>query len=101
MLLSNIVKLVNSQLAGEQLTYKNVIPHLDFALVCLFAILAYEQFQSIKRYFPIGIAVIALVIASFFTSNWLLLVAITICMLMILARGVWVQRSVQGGSNEQ
>ena len=79
----------------------DLIPHLDFALVCLFAILAYEQFQSIKRYFPIGIAVIALVIASFFTSNWLLLVAITICMLMILARGVWVQRSVQGGSNEQ
>lgn len=32
MLLSNIVKLVNSQLAGEQLTYKNVIPHLDFAI---------------------------------------------------------------------
>jgi len=79
----------------------DLVPHLDFALVCLFAILAYEQFQSIKRYFPIGIAVIALVIASFFTSNWLLLVAITICMLLILARGFWLQRSVQGGSNEQ
>ena len=82
-------------------TLNNLIPHLDFALVCLFAILAYEQFQSIKRYFPIGIAVIALVIASLFTSNWLLLMAITICMIMILARGFWVQRNVQGGSNEQ
>ena len=85
-------------------TLSDLIPHLDFALVCLFAILAYEQFQSIKRYFPIGIAVIALVIASFFTSNWLLLVAITICMLMILVRGLWIQRTThkgQGDSNEQ
>lgn len=78
----------------------DLVPHLDFALVCLFAILAYEQFQSIKRYFPIGIAVIALAIASLFTSNWLLLVAITICMLMILARGFWVQRKATGETNE-
>ena len=85
-------------------TLSDLIPHLDFALVCLFAILAYEQFQSIKRYFPIGIAVLALVIALFFTSNWLLLVAITICMLMILARGFWVQRSAhraEGGNHDQ
>ncbi len=66
----------------------NVVPHLDFALVCLFAILAYEQYQSIKRYFPIIIAVISLIIATFFTTDWLLLVAISLCMLMILARGV-------------
>ena len=52
----------------------DLVPHLDFALVCLFAILAYEQFQSIKRYFPIAIAIIALIIASMFTSDWLLLV---------------------------
>ena len=78
----------------------DLVPHLDFALVCLFAILAYEQFQSIKRYFPIGIAVIALAIASLFTSNWLLLVAITICMLMILARGFWVQRKATGETHE-
>lgn len=79
----------------------DLVPHLDFALICLFAILAYEQFQSIKRYFPIGIAVIGLIIASFFTSNWLLLVAIAICMLLILARGFWVQRTVTGDSNDQ
>ena len=85
-------------------TLNDLIPHLDFALVCLFAILAYEQFQSIKRYFPIGIAVIALIIASLFTSNWLLLMAITICMIMILVRGLWIQRTAhkgQGCSNEQ
>lgn len=79
----------------------DLVPHLDFALVCLFAILAYEQFQSIKRYFPIGIAVVSLVVASFFTSNWLLLVAITICMLLILARGFWVQRDMTGANNDQ
>ena len=79
----------------------DLVPHLDFALVCLFAILAYEQFQSIKRYFPIGIAVIALAIASLFTSHWLLLVAITICMLMILARGFWTRQNVNGDSNDQ
>lgn len=79
----------------------DLVPHLDFALVCLFAILAYEQFQSIKRYFPIGIAMISLAAASLFTSNWLLLVAITICMLLILARGIWTQRSLTGGNHEQ
>ena len=79
----------------------DLVPHLDFALVCLFAILAYEQFQSIKRYFPIAIAIIALVIASMFTSDWLLLVAITICMLMILARGFWTKANTTGANNEQ
>ena len=79
----------------------DLVPHLDFALVCLFAILAYEQFQSIKRYFPIGIAIIALVIASMFTSDWLLLVAITICMLMILARSFWTKPSTVGGHHDQ
>ena len=82
-------------------TLSDMVPHLDFALVCLFAILAYEQFQSIKRYFPIGIAIVALLIASLFTSNWLLLVAIFICMLMILARGFWVQRGTKGDAHEQ
>lgn len=49
----------------------------------------------------IAIAVIALAVASLFTSNWLLLVAISLCMLMILARGVWMQRRVQGDTDEQ
>ena len=78
----------------------DLVPNLDFALVCLFAILAYEQFQSIKRYFPIGIAIVGLVIASLFTSDWLLLVAITICMLMILVRGIWIERYKAGASHE-
>lgn len=82
-------------------TLSDLIPHLDFALVCLFAILAYEQFQSIKRYFPIVIAIISLVIASLFTDNWLLLMAITICMILILGRGFWIERTVTGVNNDQ
>nr|WP_269117276.1 AzlC family ABC transporter permease [Psychrobacter sp. Ps6] len=82
-------------------TLSDLVPHLDFALVCLFAILAYEQFQSIKRYFPVGIAVIGLIVASLFTSDWLLLAAITICMLMILVRGFWMQRHEIGESHDQ
>lgn len=70
-------------------TLSDLIPNLDFALVCLFAILAYEQFQSIKRYFPIGIAILSLIIASQFTRSWVLLMAITLCMLFILVRGFW------------
>lgn len=82
-------------------TLNDLVPHLDFALVCLFAILAYEQFQSVKRYFPIGIAIISLAIASLFTSNWVLLMAISICMLLILARGYWVQRNTKGVNSDQ
>ena len=78
----------------------DLVPHLDFALVCLFAILAYEQFQNIKRYFPIFIAVVSLAIASLFTNAWLLLVAIAICMLLILVRGVWLNKTA-GGAYEQ
>lgn len=82
-------------------TLSDLIPHLDFALVCLFAILAYEQFQSIKRYFPIVIAIVSLAIASLFTENWLLLMAITICMILILGRGFWIERTVAGVNNDQ
>lgn len=77
----------------------DLVPHLDFALVCLFAILAYEQYQSIKRYFPIGVAIISLAIAALFTTQWLLLVAISICVIFILARGIWVERH-SGETNE-
>jgi uncharacterized membrane protein YdbT with pleckstrin-like domain len=63
--------------------------------------LAYEQFQSIKRYFPIGVAMVSLAIASLFTTNWLLLMAIIICVLLILARGIWIQRRSMGDTNDQ
>lgn len=81
---------VMASLLGALLGAKvaNLIPHLDFALVCLFAILAYEQYKSIKRITPIFIAMIALIIASFLTTDWVLLLAISISMVIILLRGI-------------
>lgn len=60
------------------------IPHLDFAIVCLFAILAYEQFRLINSVRPIMVAVMALIIASLLTEQWLLMVAILISIILIL-----------------
>lgn len=60
------------------------IPHLDFAIVCLFAILAYEQYQLISSIRPIGVAIIALLFASLLTEQWLLMCAIFISIGMIL-----------------
>jgi 4-azaleucine resistance transporter AzlC len=60
------------------------VPHLDFAIVCLFAILAYEQYRLIDSSRPIIVGAIALIIASFFSTNWLLIVAIFISIIMIL-----------------
>lgn len=62
----------------------DVIPHLDFALICLFAILAYEQFCYIRQSLPIFIAVLALLLAAVITTDWLLLTAIAISMGLIL-----------------
>ncbi|WP_201505653.1 AzlC family ABC transporter permease [Psychrobacter aestuarii] len=78
-----------------------LIPHLDFALLCLFVILAYEQFASIQRYFPIIIAAMAFIIASSLTEQWVLLLAIGICMLLILLRGMWQPKAAQGDHHEQ
>ena len=63
----------------------DLVPNLDFALVCLFAILAYEQFKVLKKIYPMIIAVIAFIIAINFFANWLLLSAIMLSILMIVA----------------
>ena len=60
------------------------VPHLDFALVCLFAILAYEQFKAVKAYYPIFIAIIAFIAAFYFISDWLLLSAICVSLGLII-----------------
>ncbi len=59
------------------------IPNLDFALPCLFAILAYEQYQSQKQWKPIFIAFIGFVLASQMTSSSVLLVAIVIAIVIV------------------
>ncbi|MDO5768635.1 MAG: AzlC family ABC transporter permease [Psychrobacter sp.] len=60
------------------------VPHLDFAIVCLFAILAYEQYRLVKSLRPPLIALIALIIAHLLTSSWLLITAIIISILFIM-----------------
>lgn len=67
------------------------IPHLDFALVCLFAILAYEQYTNLpknsslfKKMLAPSIAVLAFVCGSFFEKDYVLLVAISLCAGFIL-----------------
>lgn len=59
------------------------IPNLDFALPCLFAILAYEQYQSQKQWKPICIALIGFLLAYQITSQSLLLVAILIAIVIV------------------
>lgn len=60
------------------------VPHLDFALVCLFAILAYEQFNIVESYYPIFIALMAFIIALYFAPNGLLLGAICLSLGLII-----------------
>lgn len=70
-------------LLGDDLS--ELIPNLDFALVCLFAVLAYEQYQKIKRTSPIMMALLSFIIASLFTQDWRLLLAIGLSTTLILA----------------
>lgn len=59
------------------------IPNLDFALPCLFAILAYEQYSSQKQWKPIFIALIRFLLAGQITQTSVLLVAIIIAIIIV------------------
>lgn len=78
----------------------DMIPHLDFALVCLFAILAYEQFNAIKRFFPIVVALVAFMCALPIVADWRLLSAIFISMVMILLKA-GLQQPYAGNTNDK
>lgn len=54
----------------------NYIPNLDFALPCLFAILAYEQYKNQRHWKPFAIALIGFLVARQITETSVLLVAI-------------------------
>ena len=62
----------------------DLIPHLDFALTCLFVVLAYEQYQAKRVWWPCVLAVVAFVLASAVTVDYLLLLAVALCALGIL-----------------
>lgn len=71
-------------LLGAEVT--DAIPHLSFALPCLFIILAYEQYRQAQQISPIFLALIAFVIAKLFAADWLMLAAILLCIVVILVR---------------
>lgn len=60
-----------------------MIPHLDFALPCLFAILAYEQYRSQKQWKAIFIAFIGFLLASQISNTSVLLIAIIISIVIV------------------
>lgn len=71
-------------LVGAELN--NRVPHLDFALVCLFLILAYEQHQSKKVWWPCLLALLAFALAKAVAGPYLLLTAVGLCVLGIVLR---------------
>ncbi|MBE2897565.1 AzlC family ABC transporter permease [Pasteurellaceae bacterium 20609_3] len=86
-------------LLGNQ--FANVIPHLDFALPCLFAILAYEQFRQAQQWLPFLLAAVSFLAAKVLLPNWPMLGAVMLCALMILLRYRHQQRQLlKGGAND-
>lgn len=61
----------------------NYIPHLDFALPCLFAILALEQYRSQKQWKPMFIALVGFLLAHQITEESILLVALLISIVIV------------------
>ncbi|WP_176552273.1 AzlC family ABC transporter permease [Testudinibacter sp. TR-2022] len=71
-------------LLGAELA--NAIPHLAFALPCLFIILAYEQYRQNRHIFPLLLALFAFIACKLLAPGWVMLAAILCCILVILVR---------------
>lgn len=67
----------------------DLIPNLDFALTCLFVILAYEQYQAKRVWWPCVVAAVAFVLASVVTQEYLMLLAVALCAGSILLWAWW------------
>lgn len=59
------------------------IPNLDFALPCLFAILAYEQYNTQKQWKSIFIALVGFLLARQISDSSVLLIAILIAIVIV------------------
>lgn len=64
-------------------TVSAYIPNLDFALPCLFAILAYEQYRTQKQWKSIFIALIGFLLAGQISDSGVLLIAILISIVIV------------------
>lgn len=84
-------------LLGDSLA--GYIPHLDFALPCLFAILALEQYKSRKQWQPMLIAVVAFLLAQQVSDSNILLIAILVAIAIVI--GLPKSLSHKEGNNEQ
>lgn len=78
------------------------IPNLDFALPCLFAILAYEQYKNQKQYKPVFIALVSFLLAYQISETSILLVAILVAIVIVtlLPQSIPLKNTVKGGENE-
>ncbi len=65
------------------------IAHLDFALTCLFLILAYEQYQSRKTFWPCVLAALAFALARWLSPSYILLTAVALCVAAIVLHAWW------------
>lgn len=71
-------------LAGAGLA--ELIPHLDFALTCLFLILVYEQWRVARRFWPCWLALGAFVLARTLMPQYVLMGAVSFCAGFILLK---------------
>lgn len=78
------------------------IPNLDFALPCLFAILAYEQYKNQKQWKSIVIALVGFLLARQITETSVLLVAILVAMIIVafLPQSFSAKAELKGVENE-
>lgn len=73
----------------------DLIPHLDFALTCLFVVLAYEQYVAKKIWWPCVLAVVMFSIAKWLTNDYVLLLSVGFCALAIIVNEWLPKREVQ------
>lgn len=77
-LLGTVLGLV---LGGELI---EVIPNLDFALTALFMILAYEQFLTHRKTWPVFLAIVTFALFHWWLPSYALLLSISGCALIIM-----------------
>jgi 4-azaleucine resistance transporter AzlC len=73
-------------LAGQQAM--QWVPHIAFALPCLFTILAIEQYLAKRSWFAIGTGLVAFVVARAFSSKFVLIGALLIGLVVLCIKAI-------------
>lgn len=79
---------------GDQ--FNQLVPNLDFALACLFAVLLFEQYIAKRVWWPCILAACAFFLAKWLAPNYLLLLALGLCAVTILGRAAKDGRPANG-----